>query len=461
MKGYKRINISENRGYQESSTTCSFKKIFLIIITISVILTAAYFLIFGNSNPDEEIHLEIKPYNPTTKSFNDNMDYYNNKNLNPKEAYKEIVKFESKLRQITKEEMADFRRINNLGILYDVNKYARSETPLVSIITTIYNQAHCIHKAVRSVQNQSLKNVEMIIIDDCSQDNSTETVEQLIKEDERIILLKNEMNEGVMITRNKGIRKAKGKYICILDADDTLVHKDILKYSVHVAELGHLDVVEFYTAYYTNNQFHGYYHYHGRNLGIIYQPELKTKFYEFKDAENHRAIKCRTVWGKIVKNEVFQKTLDFIPEKYSNDYILAFEDTMITVSLYNVAQSYYLLKQPGYYYTFDERKGRFPKTKNKCNQKEGIKGFDQLKFLQFLIDIYEDNEFYKQVIYHELKAINNYTYSNFKRTIKDHFKWTYSILDELLNSQYLTQIQKDKVQKIKDEVKENENDSKK
>ena len=80
-----------------------------------------------------------------------------------------------------------------------------------------------------------------------------------------------------------------------------------------------------------HNQFHGYYHYHGRNLGIIYQPELKTKFYEFKDTENQRAIKCRTVWGKIVKNEVFQKTLDFIPEKYSNDYILSFEDTMITV----------------------------------------------------------------------------------------------------------------------------------
>ena len=63
----------------------------------------------------------------------------------------------------------------------------------------------------------------------------------------------------------------------------------------------------------------------------------------------------------------------------------------------------------------------------------------------------------KEVIYHELKAINNYTYSNFKRTIKKHFDWAYKILDELLNSQYLSQIQKDKVELIKNDVKDNEN----
>ena len=131
--------------------------------------------------------------------------------------------------------------------------------------------------------------------------------------------------------------------------------------------------------------------------------------------------------------------------------------------MYNVAQSYYLLNQPGYYYTFDERKGRFPLKKNKkCRQKEGIiKNLDHLKFLQFLIDIYEDNEFYKQVLYHELKAINNYTYSNFKRTITSQFNWAYDIFDTLLNSKYLTQIQKDKVQSIKNDVKENEKNNNK
>ena len=326
MKGYKRANISDSKSFQDNTTfSCPFKKIFIILIVISILLFTSYFLFFVNNTSEEDIYLEVKPYNQKPLSNN------NNKISTQKSrqiVYNEVIKYEKKLRTITKQEMADFRKINNLGILYDTTKYPLTDNPDISIITTIHNQAHCIHKAIRSVQNQSLKNVEIIIIDDCSLDNSTETVEKYMKEDSRIRLIKNELNEGIMITRNKGIREAKGKYICILDADDTLVHKDILKYSFEVAQIGNLDVVEFWTAYYTNNEFQGYYHYHGRNLGIIYQPELKTKFYEFKDKENHRPIKCRTVWGKIVKNEILQKTLDFIPKKYSEDFILGFEDTM-------------------------------------------------------------------------------------------------------------------------------------
>ena len=53
--------------------------------------------------------------------------------------------------------------------------------PDVSIIMTMYNQAHCIHKGIRSVQNQSLKNIEIIIIDDCSQDNGTDIIKEFQK----------------------------------------------------------------------------------------------------------------------------------------------------------------------------------------------------------------------------------------------------------------------------------------
>ena len=452
MKGYRRINISDERSSSENSFfKDNPKTIFLILIIIIIIITILVF-VYITSEGQSESNVDIIVRGEENSKLDLNSNYGKSKVL------QDILNYRKNIRTITKTEMAEFRSMNNLNILYEQDKYTVSDTPDVSIITTIHNQAHCIYKAIRSVQNQSLKNWEMIIIDDCSLDNSTLTVEQFMKEDSRISLIKNELNEGIMITRNKGIRKARGKYICILDADDTLAQKDILKYSFDIATIGNIDVVEFYTAYYSHNKFKGYYHYHGGITGIISQPELKKKFYEFKDSDTFRPIKCRTVWGKIVKNEVFQKTLDFIPKKYSEDFILGFEDTMITVALYNVAQSYYLFNQPGYYYTFDERRGAFPISKDKkCLQREGIiKGYDHLKFMQYLIDIYEDNEFYKQVLFHELKAINNYAYSNFKKTIKDHFNWAYSIFDELLDSKYLKDEQKKLVQKIKDEVRENE-----
>ena len=349
-----------------------------------------------------------------------------------------------------------------MEILTDFKKYKRSETPDMTIIITLYNQAHCISKAIRSVQNQSLKNIEIIIIDDCSLDNSTETIEKLMEEDDRIIFIKHDdRNEGVMITRNEGIRMAKGKYITILDPDDTFIHKNILNYSLHVANMADLDVVEFWSGYYVHNEFKGYYHFHGYDP-IILQPDLKTKFIQFNDKEKFRPIKCRTVWGRIVKNEILQKTLDNIPKKYLYDYILGFEDVMISVSLYQVAQSYYCLRQPGYYYTFDEKSKRYPLIKNKiCKRKnETLNDIDHVKFIQFLEDKLDNNKFGKQILYYEIKAINEYEYSNFKKTIKHHFDWVYNIFDKLLNSSDITEKQKENIQKIKDEIKENEQNQK-
>ena len=464
MRGYKRLRISENRSIDEKTPFTSIieqniiKIAIIIFIIVTILLFIGFYLITQKTKNilgREENKLNLLNNNiNNSNNINGNINI-NNNNYNLTE---EVQKYEKTLRKITKEEINDFRRINNLNILYDRTKYKRSENPDITVVTTMRNQAHCIHKAIRSVQNQSLKNLEMIIVDDCSLDNSTETVEQYMKEDERIILLKHEdINEGIMITRNEAIRRAKGKYIIVLDADDTLLHKDILNYSLTVATMANLDVVEFYSAVYSDNVLKGYYHFHGL-LPIVYQPELKNKFIIFKEEESFRAIKCRTLWGKIVRNEIFQKALDNIPDKYLYDYILGFEDTMITVSLYQVAQSYYCLRQPGYYYTFDERRNRYPLSKNKkCRLKEGIvKGIDHIKFLQFLLDKLDDNEIGKNTIYHELKAINKYDYSNFKKTITHHFNWTYSILDELINSKYLDEKQKDKVKKIKEEVKENE-----
>jgi len=448
MRGYRRIRLSENKSIDEKTPNTNIIEQNIIKIAIITFIIVIILLFIGF------YQIIQKTKNSIGKEENNSINI-NNRNINLTE---EVQKYEKTLRKITGEEINEFRRINNLNILYDRTKYKRSENPDITVVTTMRNQAHCIHKAIRSVQNQSLKNIEMIIVDDCSLDNSTETVEQFMKEDERIILLKHEdTNEGIMITRNEAIRRAKGKYITVLDADDTLLHKDILNYSLTVANMANLDVVEFYTALYSNNKFKGYYHFHGY-FPIVYQPELKTKFIVFKDDEKFRAIKCRTLWGKIVRNEIYNKALDNIPDKYLYDYILGFEDTMITVSLYQVAQSYYCLRQPGYYYTFDERRNRFPLSKNKkCRIKEGIvKGIDHIKFLQFLIDKLDDNEIGKKTIYYELKAINEYEYSNFKKTIKHHFNWTYSILDELINSKYLDEKQKDKVKKIKEEVKENE-----
>ena len=76
-----------------------------------------------------------------------------------------------------------------------------------------------------------------------------------------------------MVTRNEAIRRAKGKYITVLDPDDTLAHKDILNHSLTLANIGNLDIVEFWGALYKNKTFSLYIHNHNVKE-ILYQTEL-------------------------------------------------------------------------------------------------------------------------------------------------------------------------------------------
>jgi len=91
---------------------------------------------------------------------------------------------------------------------------------MVSIITPSYNSEKFISQTIESVLAQIYQNWEMIIVDDCSPDNSNQIIEKFIKTDRRIKLIKLENNSGPAVARNTAIKEAKGRYIAFLDADD-------------------------------------------------------------------------------------------------------------------------------------------------------------------------------------------------------------------------------------------------
>lgn len=90
---------------------------------------------------------------------------------------------------------------------------------LVSIIMPSYNTAQYIADSIRSVQAQTYKNWELLIVDDCSSDNSDNVVAPFLS-DARIRYLKNEVNSGAAVSRNYALREAKGRWIAFLDSDD-------------------------------------------------------------------------------------------------------------------------------------------------------------------------------------------------------------------------------------------------
>ena len=90
----------------------------------------------------------------------------------------------------------------------------------VSIITPTWNSERYIIDTIKSVQNQTYTNWEMIIVDDCSVDNTFKIVENITKMDPRVKILKQEVNSGAAKARNRSLNEATGRFIAYLDADD-------------------------------------------------------------------------------------------------------------------------------------------------------------------------------------------------------------------------------------------------
>ena len=90
---------------------------------------------------------------------------------------------------------------------------------LVSIIMPSYNTGSFIRETIESVLAQSYSDWELIIVDDCSTDNTDDVVSQYLA-DERIRYIKNETNSGAAVSRNRALREARGKWIAFLDSDD-------------------------------------------------------------------------------------------------------------------------------------------------------------------------------------------------------------------------------------------------
>lgn len=97
----------------------------------------------------------------------------------------------------------------------------------VSVIIPMHNSSKHIKECIESVINQTYKNIEIIVVDDASVDNSAEIIKSI--NDSRIKMLELKDNLGAAIARNKGIEIATGDYICFLDSDDYWVLDKLVK----------------------------------------------------------------------------------------------------------------------------------------------------------------------------------------------------------------------------------------
>ena len=125
--------------------------------------------------------------------------------------------------------------------------------PLVSVVIPTYNRASLISRAIASVCSQSYQNLEVIVVDDNSQDNTEEVVREIAARDSRIDYYRHSNNLGGSVARNTGIEKAAGEYIAFLDSDDLWLPQKLELQLLAIAKHRHDKIVS-YTKFKKSNR---------------------------------------------------------------------------------------------------------------------------------------------------------------------------------------------------------------
>ena len=139
--------------------------------------------------------------------------------------------------------ISDLKFIRNLKISEFNDKI--SEKPKVSIVIPVYNGEDYVYELIACIQHQTLKDLEMIFVDDNSPDESYEKITEAQLIDQRIKILRNKKNRGIFYSRFYGALQSKGSYVAFIDCDDLYINPMLLSEAYLSAESKNLDLVQY------------------------------------------------------------------------------------------------------------------------------------------------------------------------------------------------------------------------
>lgn len=213
--------------------------------------------------------------------------------------------------------------------------------PLISVIVPVYNGEKFIEQCIDSITNQTLKDIEILIINDGSKDNTLNIIEIIAKSDSRIKIL-NQKNSGVSAARNNGISKSRGKYITFVDADD-YIDKTMYEKMYKKAEEFNSDIV----ICNVNDVLNGNKKVSlNLNEGIIDIRKLTES--EFLSNEYFKL--GTAVWHKIFKSNLIKEN----KIKFINYSEVASEDTLFNYEAMLKAKRLYCIEEALYDYKINE-----------------------------------------------------------------------------------------------------------
>ena len=215
----------------------------------------------------------------------------------------------------------------------------------VSVIVPVYNVEQYLDKCLNSLVNQTLKDMEIIVINDGSKDNSKSIIDDYQAKYPKLIKTIHQSNQGISVARNKGLQKAKGKYISFVDSDDYIA-KDMLKKAYDYIEKKQSDIVVW--NYYEVNE-----------LGEIIREELLPTFKD-TNLENDPKLLFTinpAPWNKLYKRSLFDN-VRFPNDRTKYEDLMTISKVLLNankISKLEQSYNYYLIRNNGETGSIDKR----------------------------------------------------------------------------------------------------------
>ena len=338
----------------------------------------------------------------TLKSFNKKIIKY----TNDLEIYnKSLLKYN----RTVNEEFHDMQIFMNKAVNHTLinpnEKFYKSENPKISVVIPMYNAEGYIENAICAIENQDLKDIEVVIIDDNSKDNSVELVKQLIKRDPRISLYQNEETKGTLYSKAKGVLNSKAKYVLVSDQDDLYTQEDAFSTMYYEIEKNNLDILGFASVFLpTINVRYRPSLYIFQNIPKYHQPYIANRMYYFKGNNTVKRV-GDVIWNYIFKTDVFVKSIQQIDDKIMNtrmncheDFLFFFLLTRNANSIKNIRRIFY-----AHIYWVNETKSSILFSKNeKKIVKKNYRCLSYINYIEFLLKRTNNNIRDKRIASYEL-----------------------------------------------------------
>ena len=312
--------------------------------------------------------------------------------------------------------------------------------PLISILVPSYNKADMILKSIRSIQNQSFKNIEIIIVNDCSTDNSTKIFNYLLKTDPRIRIFNHLKNMGAWRSRLDGFLYSRAPYILHFDAGDYYTDNLILEDAYKLVTKYNLDSLRFSFKLSRKKEDIDF-----ESWNFTFKPQDRKIVYG-RRSYNMLLYAYGPIWNRITRANIFTKGLDLLDEYILNAYKNLYEDRWWNTFANNVSYSYCMVNRVGYIYLrVPGGAGVIRHGDNTTNEKT-MKEFVYFWIFDYLM-LDEKND--KKTVIENLYKFNGKDKNYHLNDLKNYFPPYIHLLDLLINDAYIKEKDRDYIKALK------------